>query len=310
MRLYPGAYPAPVQDHPGIAAVDGQVALGYPWQLAGERDGRWAGGREDGGVELDRIAGARNGHDLAECACPAVGGIGHGQRSGALCFGSCGVGAVCIEIALGLYDVVQRTGVARIDDDVERVRPDIARHEGYQPSEDAAGRHVRGWSICDHHGESYAPGVGEIDRVGQLSAGLHRIGIGLLGHHQPGLGSGLELIGAEIIANFLWTHVAVDVLVHTCVHAPVDSRRVRQQVITVGGEVRRAGVVVSGDDVAAVIRAVSVPQRGVERGCAFGGGRDSHCLAGQDGISQNDVATGKDMYPTTVAAGVVVKGSV
>ena len=241
LRLRPCADAAAVQNHPGVAAVNRQVALGDVRQCAGERDGYRAAWGKDVGVESDRVAGTRDGQDLAKCACAAVSGIGHDQCPGTLCFGSHSVDIRRAKVSTRLHHVGQRPAVARIHDNVERIRPNAARHERNQPGKDAAGRHVCGQGICDRRGEGHAAGIGEIDRIDQIPAGLHRVGVGPLGHDQPCLSPGLDLVRAQVGGFALGTRVAVYVVLHARVHALVNGERAGRQVIAVGGESRCAG---------------------------------------------------------------------
>ena len=119
--------------------------------------------------------------------------------------------------------------------------------------------------------------------------------------------SSLILVRAQIGASI--AGLCVYVKAHTRDHALVNGERALRQVIAIGGKGRRAGVVAGGDDVAAVIRAVGVPQRTVERGLVAICDRDAHRLAGQDGIGQSD-RTPRDVDSAAVTAAVVVDGGV
>ena len=70
---------AAIQDHPSVAAVNRQVAVGDVGQSGGEQDRRRAGWRKDVGVERDRIAAHCVQHGLAQRTGTVVCGAVYAQ---------------------------------------------------------------------------------------------------------------------------------------------------------------------------------------------------------------------------------------
>jgi len=77
-----GRQVAAVQDHPGIAGVDGEVSLGDFWEGTFRINGRRICRRKYNRIELDRAPGLCVGQTLAQRPGPAVSGTGH-QAGGA-----------------------------------------------------------------------------------------------------------------------------------------------------------------------------------------------------------------------------------
>ncbi len=67
---------APIQDHPGVAGVNRQVALAEFWQTAGEGYGDWRIGRENNWIESYNVTALCVKQGLAQGAGAAIGGAG------------------------------------------------------------------------------------------------------------------------------------------------------------------------------------------------------------------------------------------
>ena len=171
-------------------------------------------------------------------------------------------------------------------------------------------------NIGDRGGEGYVARVGDIDSIGQLCPGRHRVWVSLLGHTQ----CGRKLVGADVVTrahrSCFTVNVCRDAGGHTCVHC----RRSRSDVIVplvgiykdrVIPEVDRAS-----DDTtrAAPVGSVALPQRGLQCSCAAGGDGDAHRMTDQDGVGQGNSAIlpplAPDINPTAVAATVAGNGTV
>ena len=80
MQVFGGGDVTAIQDDPGVAGVNRQVALGQFRQGTGEDNRRWSIGRKDGRVERDGIVRLRVQQGLTQGAGTTIGRTGDCDR--------------------------------------------------------------------------------------------------------------------------------------------------------------------------------------------------------------------------------------